>query len=100
MKAAISSGVLETGSSPMLTMRSFRSPDCRAFWISAGTPRDVLVRLSAEIQKALQSGDLKDRMVNIGLDPVSSTPDEMAAFMRREQERYAAIIKAANIRLE
>jgi len=66
----------------------------------AGTPRDVLARLSAEIQKALQSGDLKDRMVNIGLDPVSSTPDEMAAFMRREQERYAAIIKAANIRLE
>src|SRR5213083_2670317 len=75
-----------------------------AAWIGyaapAGTPRDVLVRLSAEIQKALQSGDLKDRMVNIGLDPVSSTPDEMAAFMRREQERYAAIIKAANIRLE
>src|SRR2546430_3919963 len=75
-----------------------------AAWIGyaapAGTPRDVLVRLSAEIPKALQSGDLKDRMVNIGLDPVSSTPDEMAAFMRREQERYAAIIKAANIRLE
>ena len=75
-----------------------------AAWIGyaapAGTPREVLVRLSAEIQKALQSGDLKDRMVNIGLDPVSSTPDEMAAFMRREQERYAAIIKAANIRLE
>ena len=75
-----------------------------AAWVGyaapAGTPRDVLVRLSAEIQKALQSGDLKDRMVNIGLDPVSSTPDEMAAFMQREQERYAAIIKAANIRLE
>src|SRR5947208_6497039 len=75
-----------------------------AAWIGyaapAGTPRDVLARLSAEIQKALQSGDLKDRMVNIGLDPVSSTPDEMAAFMQREQERYAAIIKAANIRLE
>src|SRR5216117_3221997 len=100
MKAAISSGVLETGSSPMLTMRSFRSPDCRAFWISADRRTRTSRGVPAEIQKALQSGDLKDRMVNIGLDPVSSTPDEMAAFMRREQERYAAIIKAANIRLE
>src|SRR5437762_3432463 len=75
-----------------------------AAWIGyaapAGTPREVLVRLSSEITKALQSEELKERMLNIGLDPVSSTPDEMAAFMRREQERYAAIIKAANIRLE
>ena len=39
-------------------------------------------------------------MVNVGLDPVSSTPDEMAAFMRRELDRYAAIIRNANIRIE
>ena len=75
-----------------------------AAWIGyaapAATPRDVLSRLSAEIQKALQSADLKERMVNIGLDAVSSTPDEMAAFMRREQERYGEIIKSANIRIE
>jgi len=75
-----------------------------AAWVGyaapAGTPRDVLSRLSAEIQKALQSADLKERMVNIGLDAVSSTPDEMAAFMRREQERYGEIIKSANIRIE
>jgi len=72
-----------------------------AAWIGyaapAGTPRDVLSRLSAEIQKALQSADLKERMVNIGLDAVSSTPDEMAAFMKREKERYAEIIRNANI---
>jgi tripartite-type tricarboxylate transporter receptor subunit TctC len=75
-----------------------------AAWIGyaapAGTPREILVRLSAEIRKSLQSEELKERMVNVGLDPVSSTPDEMGAFMRREQERYGAIIKAANIRIE
>ena len=75
-----------------------------AAWIGyaapAGTPRDVLTRLSAEMQKALQSADLKERMVNIGLDAVSSTPEEMAAFMRREQDRYGEIIKSANIRIE
>jgi tripartite-type tricarboxylate transporter receptor subunit TctC len=65
-----------------------------------GTPADVLNRLSAEIGKALQSGELRERYVALGLDPVSTTPDEMAASLRREQERYASIIKNANIKLE
>ncbi len=75
-----------------------------AAWIGyaapGGTPRDILARISTEIQKALRSEELKERMVNIGLDPVSSTPDEMAAFMQREQDRYATIIRDANIRIE
>ena len=75
-----------------------------AAWIGyaapAGTPREVTTRLSSEMQKALQSEELKGRMVNIGLDAVSSTPEEMALFMRREQERYGDIIKSANIRIE
>ena len=75
-----------------------------AAWIGyaapAGTPREVLAKLSAEIQKALKEEELKQRMVNIGLDAVASTPDEMAAFMRREEQRYGEIIKSANIRLE
>jgi len=75
-----------------------------AAWIGyaapAGTPRDVLAKLSAEMQKALQSPELKERMVNIGLDAVSSTPEEMASFMRREQDRYGAIIRSANIKIE
>ena len=65
-----------------------------------GTPREILVRLSAEIQKAMVSEDLKERYTSLGLDPVSSTPDEMAAFMRREQDRYAAIVRDANIKIE
>ena len=75
-----------------------------AAWIGyaapGGTPREIVARLSSEIQKALQSEELKERMANVGLDAVSSTPDDMAAFMRREQERYGAIIKSANIKLE
>ena len=75
-----------------------------AAWIGyavpAGTPRDIVVRLSAEIQKALQSPDLRERLLNAGLDPVESTPDELVAFMRKEQERYAAVIRSANVKIE
>lgn len=77
--------------------------DCAA-WIGymapAGTPREILVKLAAEIQKATQAADLKARYVPLGMDAVSNTPDEMAAMLRREQDRYAQIIKNANIKIE
>ncbi len=66
----------------------------------AGIPREILLKLSAEMQKALQAPELKEKLLNAGLDPASSTPDELPAFMRREQERYAAVIRNANIRVE
>ena len=75
-----------------------------AGWIGyaapAGTPHEFVVRLSGEIRKALANDDLKERMVSLGLDAVSTTPEEMAAYMRREQDRYGEIIRNANIRIE
>jgi tripartite-type tricarboxylate transporter receptor subunit TctC len=65
-----------------------------------GTPPEILARLSAEIQKAMLAEDLKERYLSLGLDPVSSTPEDMAAFMRREQDRYATIVREANIKIE
>jgi len=75
-----------------------------AAWIGyaapAGTPRHILARLAGEIRKALQDPELKERMVNVGLEPVATSPDEMAAFLKREQERYGSIIRNANIKIE
>jgi tripartite-type tricarboxylate transporter receptor subunit TctC len=75
-----------------------------AAWIGyaapGGTPSEIAVRISDEIRKALHSSELKERFVTLGLDATPSTPDEMAAFMRREQERYATIIRNANIKVE
>jgi tripartite-type tricarboxylate transporter receptor subunit TctC len=66
----------------------------------AGTPREVLQKLSAEMHRILQSGDTKDKLTQLGLDPAPSSPDEMSGFLRREQERYASIIKMANVKVE
>jgi len=75
-----------------------------AAWIGyaapAGTPREVLARLAGEMQKVLATDELKSRLVSLGLDARSSTPEEMAEFLRREQERYGSIIKSQNIRVE
>ena len=75
-----------------------------AAWIGysapAGTPREILMRLSAEIQKAMQAPDMRDRYIALGLDQASSTPDELAAYLRSENARYAAIIKNAGIKIQ
>jgi tripartite-type tricarboxylate transporter receptor subunit TctC len=75
-----------------------------AAWIGyaapAGTPKDIVAKLAAEIAKAVQAADLKERYITLGMDTASNSPDEMAAYMRREQDRYASIIKNANIKVE
>src|SRR4051812_13239463 len=74
-----------------------------AAWIGyaapVGTPKDITARLSAEMQKVMQSPDFRERMLGAGLD-LATPPDDYAAFMRREQDRYAAVIKSANIKTE
>ena len=75
-----------------------------AAWIGymapRGTPPEILNRLATEIQKAMQSQELKDRYLALGLEPAANTPDQMGAFLKREQERYGKIIKDANIKVE
>jgi tripartite-type tricarboxylate transporter receptor subunit TctC len=74
-----------------------------AAWIGyaapSGTPREIETRISAEMQKAMQQQDFRERMLSVGLD-LATPPDDYAAFMRREQNRYASVIKSANIRVE
>jgi tripartite-type tricarboxylate transporter receptor subunit TctC len=66
----------------------------------AGTPPEVLARLSAEIQKILQAPDMKERYLALGMEPAWTTPEEMGAFLRNEHSRYGSIIKNAHIKVE
>jgi tripartite-type tricarboxylate transporter receptor subunit TctC len=66
----------------------------------AGTPREVVARLSAEIVKAMQSPDVRERFINIGLDPVTMTPEETAAFIKQDIQRYGQIVRSANLKID
>ncbi len=66
---------------------------------SPGTPKEITSRLAAEIGKAVRDPQTRERMLAMGLEPTSQTPDEMAAFMKKEQQRYGDIIRAANIKI-
>jgi len=86
------------------TMKSFypefESDNWYAFFVPAGTPKEIVGRLNAEIVKALKSPDVIDYMARDGADPVGSTPAELAAYYGREVLKYAKLIKAANIQAE
>lgn len=65
-----------------------------------GTPLEIRSRLAAEIAKAMQAPDLRDRYLALGMEPASNTPAEMDTFLRNEQARYGTIIRNANIKVE
>lgn len=66
----------------------------------AGTPPEVSTRLAAEIQKAMQSSELRERFLNLGMDPVSSTPAELTRVMNDAYHRFGEVIKRANVKIE
>jgi len=75
-----------------------------AAWIGymapPGTPVEVRRRLAAEIRRMVDAADVKERFQFLGMDPSASTPEEMATFLRAEQDRYAKIVRDANIKIE
>lgn len=64
----------------------------------AGTPANLITRLNAEIVKAMNSPDLRKRLVSVGIEPRTSTPEEFGNFIREQTPLYAEIIKAAGIK--
>jgi tripartite-type tricarboxylate transporter receptor subunit TctC len=78
----------------------FESVNWYAIFAPAATPAAIVNKLGAEIAAAIKSPEMRDFMIREGADPVGSTPQDFAAYFRREVERYAKVIQAANIRVE
>jgi tripartite-type tricarboxylate transporter receptor subunit TctC len=65
----------------------------------AGTSRAIVDKLHADTVKALADADVKKRFADLGVEAVSSSPAEFAAFIRTEMDKYAKLIKEANIKV-
>jgi tripartite-type tricarboxylate transporter receptor subunit TctC len=78
----------------------FESTNWYAVFAPAGTPPAIVEKISAEIAKAIQLPDVREFMAREGADAVGSTPREFAAFFKNEVDRYASVIRAANIRAD
>jgi tripartite-type tricarboxylate transporter receptor subunit TctC len=65
----------------------------------AGTPKPIVDNLHGNTVKALADPDVKKRFADLGVEAVSSTPAEFATFIRSETDKYAKLIKEANIKV-
>jgi tripartite-type tricarboxylate transporter receptor subunit TctC len=68
------------------------------FVAPAATPKPVVVKLHAEIQKALQTKEVKDRMSSVGGEVIPGSSDMFAALIRSERQRYEKLVREANIK--
>ncbi len=66
----------------------------------AGTPREIINRLNAEFTKATTAPDMQPRFAAAGVEPLTSTPEEFAGFIRSEAARFAKVVKDAGIKAE
>jgi tripartite-type tricarboxylate transporter receptor subunit TctC len=69
-------------------------------FMPAGTPKAILDKFHADIVKVMQDGDLKKRFADLGVDAVSSTPEQFVSLMRADVAKYAKLIKEAGIKVE
>ena len=70
------------------------------FFAPAKTPAVIVTRLNGDIVKILGSPEVKDRLGSVGLDPVGSTPQQLAAYIRSETDKWSKIIKQVGIKPE
>jgi tripartite-type tricarboxylate transporter receptor subunit TctC len=66
----------------------------------AGTPRDTVNTLSRSMASAVKRADMRERFVQLGVDPVGDTPEEFTQFLRDEIAKWGKVIKAANVKVE
>jgi tripartite-type tricarboxylate transporter receptor subunit TctC len=66
----------------------------------AGTPREIITRLNAELIKAVGAADMKPRFAQAGVEPLTSTPEEFGQFIKSEATRFGKVIKEAGIKGE
>ncbi len=69
-------------------------------FVTAGTPKDVVNRLYAETIKVLQLPDVQKRLMALGGEPGKATPEQFAALVKSDYDRFGRLIKDANVKIE
>ena len=66
--------------------------------VPAGTPKPVVAKLNAEMAKAIQGKDVREKLAADAAEPVGNSPEEFGAFIKKEIARWAPVVKASGAR--
>jgi tripartite-type tricarboxylate transporter receptor subunit TctC len=81
-------------------VRGFESSTWFGFWAPAATPKPVIERLWAEIQKIMRMPDVQDKFAPAGYIPVALGPDEVAAKVRADREKWSRLVAEVGVKPE
>ena len=70
------------------------------FLAPAGTPREAVARLAGEVTKAMGSADVRARFEQLGIEPITTTPEQAARFLEDEIAKWAKVITTAGVKPE
>jgi tripartite-type tricarboxylate transporter receptor subunit TctC len=88
---------------PTIREGGVRGVDVNTWWglvAPIAVRKDVIARLHDETVKLLRQSDVREKIANVGAEPVGNSPEAFSVFIRTETAKYAKIVKAANIKLE
>ena len=83
-----------------LGMSDFEASSWYALYAPAGTPPEIVKRLSAEVDAALKKPAVAKRLTDLGAVPTGGSPEKLAAFQRNEQDKWGKVIVAARVKPE
>jgi tripartite-type tricarboxylate transporter receptor subunit TctC len=65
--------------------------------VPAGTPADIVIKLNREVNRVLTMPDVRERLIELGADPASTTPSQFGDFIRRENTKWAKFMQEQGI---
>jgi tripartite-type tricarboxylate transporter receptor subunit TctC len=71
-----------------------------AFVAPGKTPKDIVDRLNRDLVKSLRTPEIREQLLNDGMEPQPSMPEELARYMEREFETWGRVVKEAGIQAE
>jgi tripartite-type tricarboxylate transporter receptor subunit TctC len=71
-----------------------------AVFLPAGTPPAIVQRLNEACNQALQSADLRERLVTLAFEPVGGTSQQFSAYVKTEIAKWGKVVRAGNIKAE
>ena len=74
------------------------SPLWFGLWAPAGTPREIINKLSVDIRRAVADPGVREKLASLGNDTMDMAPEDFARFVRSEMEDYARVVKAAGLK--